>query len=796
MDCDELRRALLLASSQNRPYEFLRIAVPYIEQVPEDTQVRLLALRHFAQLGLFGPGIELIDDRPEVFEEAPELVQTVAPLRQQPTGRVEWETLAPTFEQNLAVACERFEDCAQREERLRDSVRNLDLYRDLNGNPLLSRRTGRAPRRWLPGISNWAEEIGKATLLPDDMNIICLPYMIEGVAVGHVLRKIYDGTSKMFLSYTPMIHLLEPNIAQFAVWLHLDDHRDILRDERFHPWLGEDGADRFVEYYRARPAMMPPLESTHQRGWAMATQRFAPAAIKRLGDERNERADRAKEEILAKLAGHDNPAHYADRFAARSDRPLRILGITSRFTTFLQYSMRDIQRAAISQGHEFRILIEENDHTPILPSDYTRGQIAEFLPDLIVILDHNRKEYGDSYDMPIPFCNWIQDDLPNLFGPDCGKGLHPYDLVVGTIGNWKANNSGYPREQWHFLPVPVSLATFSNDPISPADRRKHECDISFASHLHTTRDELLRETLNSISRPEIRKLVETQFEQLGPQIASGKLPGSPIQTIGRIQELANELGFMIDHADADRLRRIFTDRLINSHFREQALEWASDMGLDLHIYGKGWERHPKLAKHAKGVAEHGEHLRCIYQASRINLQAVPIGAVHQRLLEGLCSGGFFAIRRTPSDSVGELSRSITQRCMAMNIQTDDELWNTTDEALARDVRALNDTMYSPSRLYNGFVADLHIAVERGYFLQADVLLPHYQDVAFATREEFERVVSRLLTDEPARREIAAAQREVVAGIFSYESLVERVLDFAQRRFADLAAAEPAPTAAH
>lgn len=792
MNSQEAREFVISASAQGRTYDVLRVALPYIERIPEDTEIRLLGVRHLALLGLFGPGIELVDDRPEVFQEAPELVRTIEPLREQPTGRIDWAELAPTFDQNLAAAGKRFESCATHAQQLRDSVRRLDLYCANDGNVLLSRKVGRAPRRWLPGFINWVKDIREATLYPSDANALCMPYLLEGVAFGHALRKIYDGTSRMFLTYTPAIHLLEPNPAQLAVWLHLDDHRNILRDDRFHLWLGQDGADQFIEYHQAHPRDMAPSEVIRQPGWGPAADPYGAAALKQLEDWHGKRTARARQATVDKLASRRNPDYYAQRFAKRAACPLRILGLTSRYTTFLQYSMRDIRSAAVELGHEFRLLIEDNDHTPLLPTSFVQEQIEEFLPDLIVLLDHNRKEYGKLYDFPIPYCNWIQDDLPNLFGPGCGEGLHPYDLVVGTIGNWKANASGYPPDQWLNLPTPVSLGIFSNEPIPQDQRRRYECDVSFVSHLHTTRDELLKQTLSQTSDPLMRRLIEAQYERLGPQIAEGSVPGSPVQVVAQTQRLAGELGFEMCPDAADQLRRCFTDRLINSYFREQILEWASELGVNLHIYGRGWERHPKLSKHARGVAEHGAQLRCIYQASRINIQAVPTGAVHQRLLEGLCAGGFFAIRRTPTDALGRLHDRIMRRCIHMNIRTNDELWNTADGELARDVRTLNDALYAPSQLYDGFVADMYVIAERGHSLQGDVLLPGYRDVAFGTRNEFENILGRFLEDPDARQVIAESQRQVVAEIFSYRAVLERILDFAHRRFAQLAEKQACP----
>lgn len=792
MNQQDARQRLLHLANQNRPYEFLHEALLYLSQEPGDAQIRLFAVRSFAEIGLFGPAVELIDDRPDLLNEAPDLAATVEALRQQPTGLVPWSDLDGVFDRNLSTACERFATCRANEQALRDATVDLELFRCGNGNLLLSRRRGDGPRQWLPGMVDWPGMVASCDAIRPDRHNLCMPFLVEGVGMGHFLRALYDHTKQMFLSYTPLIHVFETNLAQLAAWLHAEDVRDILADERFLLWAGADGAEGFLQYHRDDRDQVVPLHVLRLPGWGPAAQPVASAALDRLNAEVAGREDEHRAAIDKVLATRSNPDEIGSRFAARHDRPLRILGVTSRFTTFLQYSMRDIEETARHLGHELRVLIEPHDHTPVLRRESTLAHIREFMPDLILVLDHNRKEYTSTYDFAIPYCNWIQDDLPNLFGPGSGEGLHPYDLIVGLVGHNRIKASGYPKAQCRFLPTPVRVDKFSNEPVSESDRAAHACDVSFVSHLHFTREELLRECLSQVEQPELRRLIEAQYERFAAEVEAGRVPGTYRQMIGWIRSLATELDLVIDEPNANRLRQLFTERLINACYREQVLQWASEMGLNLHIYGKGWERHPTLAKHARGPAEHGHQLRCIYQASTFNIQAVPSGAIHQRLIEGLCCGGFFLIRRTPSDDVAALQESVRDRCIAMGLRTEDELWNIADEALAADVRRVNDALFAPARLYDGFVADQYFDAEHGMRMQAGTLLPHYEDVRFGTREAFERVVARFIDDADARREVAARQREAVVDQFSYETVLERLFDFAEERFATLAAERATP----
>src|SRR5690606_15900334 len=79
-------------------------------------------------------------------------------------------------------------------------------------------------------------------------------------------------------------------------------------------------------------------------------------------------------------------AVYCDRDAhaiaeqLSSGQRLRVLGITSRFTTFLQHSMRDWLSAFERLGHQTLLLIEEADHQILNNIVYSRTA-QDFQPD-------------------------------------------------------------------------------------------------------------------------------------------------------------------------------------------------------------------------------------------------------------------------------------------------------------------------------------------------------------------------------------------------------------------------------
>lgn len=783
------RQPLLRHDERAQPYRFIQRALPYLEGAPEDDAVRLKAVAAYATLGLCGPAVALVQARPDMLSLRVELPAAVDALRKQPSGRVAWESLRSRFERNLAAAVERFETVREQEGSIRAALGGLELYRTRDGNWQLARPGKAGLHRWLPAFSDWKAELKAIDVLNGQHGRVCFPIQLEGVGFGELLWNAFDSSRRMFLTYTPCIFTLEPNLAQLAAWLHVEDHQELFASPRFRLFVGPNAADAYLAAQERESWRALPDANIRVAGWGDGERPVGAAAVDTLADREAAEHARMAEDVRRKLAGRSGFGWYAARFRRGRSEPLRVLGVTSRFTTVLQYAMRDVRQTLEARGHAFRLLIEPDDHTPMLRYSHYVRAVAEFMPDLILMIDHNRREFGQLFDFPIPFCNWIQDELTHLFEPAADR-LGPYDLVMGYITQRSARNAGYDWRQCLYSSMPVNQRLYG----APADALEDErlaplCDVSYVSNLSQSPDSFLAETLPRFAQPEVRRLLAHLYETLRPRIARGQAPCTRPQTVGLIQQVAAQSGLELSDASAESLRLRAVDRLINLFFRQQPLEWAAELGLDLHLYGRGWESHPRLARFARGVAENGAHSRAIFRRSRINLQLYPDSGVHQRLLEGLASGGFFLIRGTPADAVSPLYMSIAERCAARGIRGEDELWNTADPALAADVRRLNEATIAPKRLYDGFVGQLYDYRDWAHRLDMAHSLPSYGAVRFGTRAEFAAQVRRWLDDAAGRAAIVERQRAFVLEHHTYDALFERLFDFAADYFAGRASQE-------
>ena len=218
-------------------------------------------------------------------------------------------------------------------------------------------------------------------------------------------------------------------------------------------------------------------------------------------------------------------------------------------------------------------------------------------------------------------------------------------------------------------------------------------------------------------------------------------------------------------------------RLGDRMFRHEALEWvaqwATAKGRTLRIYGNGWEDHPTLAEFAAGGAENGRELNCIYRASRINLQLMPAGFIHQRALDGLAAGGFFLTRLVPHDHCGRSLRRLIQRMGELGIDTNEAFAacaDTTVSALLGEFYGAH-TEHMRSHYPNLFDI-LNVSAES---LFADEVFDDFERIVFDSAESFAQRAELYLSDEQTRIASAGAMREKVLQHFSYQAAMRRFL---------------------
>jgi hypothetical protein len=245
----------------------------------------------------------------------------------------------------------------------------------------------------------------------------------------------------------------------------------------------------------------------------------------------------------------------------------------------------------------------------------------------------------------------------------------------------------------------------------------------------------------------------------------------------------------VNEQTGNQILSMFSQSINNAVFRHQALRWLSDLGVDLRIYGNGWEQHPQLARHARGAADNQTQLRTIYQASKINLQVTASGAVHQRLLDGLAAGGFFLIRYSIGDAIGRSYQQLWEWCQRKAVTSEAEFRAKVDNHARQIMKAVNQIMgYDIGSTDLKIFDILQMHADNEFMTCANSIWPEYEDISFANREQLQARLATYLGDDAARRRIAESMRQRVTEKASYEHINNRLLDMIAREMQPVSAA--------
>jgi hypothetical protein len=652
-----------------------------------------------------------------------------------------------------------------------------------------------------------------------------VPLLVVGEDVGWLWNALYALPCQVPTApgHRPPLFFLIRDLERLWVMLHVQDWAALLADARVRLFVGHDAVDQFrlslaedaaCPWPRLSvtvdPALWPAgltIDGLLQDAGATVAGRFAAL-------QRQLAADHAGRSAASLAALYAPPALAAPHLAAQhlaqparggaaglsgpvspavpSPRPLNVLGITSRYTTFLQYSMRDWLAAFERLGHRTQLVIEQADHEIAGPVAAATAAAA-FPPDLVVCIDHFRKELG-GLPAEVPVAMWVQDALPNLFAPAGGAAQGPRDYCLGFGRLKMVDEFGYPADRYMPAVVGLDERRFLPRPLSPAEQDRFGGEVAFVSHASEPADAIIQNQINQAGGPSspAGRLLSAAFDALRAVYDAGGAVTEPIAVRRLVERAMADTGTSGSAEQVNAIVDLFVLRVNNALFRHQSLQWVADMGVDLRLWGRGWETHPTLKRFARGVADNAGQLPLIYQASAINLQVTPHGAVHQRLMEGLAAGGFFLIRHCPGDELEREFQTIHAWCASAGVTTDADLRRLAPPTVrAAIARAAQTFQYDPLTDGGGttantaaagrresFVSQLRASHDDGYIRSAGTVWgDDYDAVAYRSADELRAKVSRYLADADDRRRVAASMRQVVLDRFTYTATTRRLLAF-------------------
>lgn len=788
----EARSRLRELAQQQDPHLFLGCAVDYLVDAPDDDPIRAQALRLLVQKGLHSVAEEVALACPPSSPVYTQLQSVAEQFATHRTDRIDWSETNDRFAANLQALRSRGQQAAALADRLDHAWHNemppdLTLHRAADGNWQVRCRCSDGRRIWLPALQdflNVTEAIANAECFRGNF---VAPLLLDGVGTGLLVPRLWTATHHTYLTYSAAIYLVEPNVRAIALALRLHDWTEALSDERLMIFAGPSAWTDWLGHLLADPELAEPSQVVSLARWP--GDRMYPAADYREQLKQRRRArDQQERQRAEAVYTHCDVASWANRYASASaNHPLRVLCMTSRHTTFLQHSTRDLMAALERAGLRAELLIEQRDYT-VLTGPVCMRRFAEFRPDLVVVIDHHRHEMPDRFLQNVPFLCWIQDELPKLYAVEAGRSLGPLDFTMGFGRDICVSQFGYPAERFMPCPIVVEPAKFAPEPGAPAVDPQLQCDVAYIGH-HAETPRALHERIRGQVEPPITRLIDAFYDEMMPRMQDGRFNGA-YDLCGMLTEMEARARIQLNDAESrNRLLGLYVRPLADRVLRHATLDWVADWaentGRSLRLYGLGWEDHPRLGKFARGVARHGAHLGAIVRSAAINLHFGLNLCLHQRVLETAAAGGFLLVRYHPHDF-----RLPAYHLLARYVRENGITRSTSvplDRMPADYIAARQKTFELTGQAETGqvdipasFLREIAAPPDERRRQVSQAAFPDLHRITFDSPECFAKQAAFYLEHADDRRAVVERMRQSVLDNFTYDALVSNMITFLRK----------------
>ena len=334
----------------------------------------------------------------------------------------------------------------------------------------------------------------------------------------------------------------------------------------------------------------------------------------------------------------------------------KILFITSRFTTALQYHTRDSMLAAQRLGCETALLIEP-DGLHRVDNAWEARIVAEFKPDAVYILDHFRYERDPKlYPEEIIFITWLQDLMAHITDISTPKKLNKRDFIMNFFITLKSFfEIGYKKEQIIEAPVPANPYIYHPHELSEDEWRKYGADICLVCHAADV-DACMREMTDRFSsNPETQSIIIELYREYYRLARYKEVMYYSEAEFQSYVDKSLRRKYNIELSDASKTiiaevvkhMKVFYAYTV---FHRLVADWLIGAGFkNIKLWGRDWVKFPEYKSYAMGPAQNGETLSKIYQASKIVLGLNPGATGAARSWESMLSGTFYMSNYIPPE---------------------------------------------------------------------------------------------------------------------------------------------------
>jgi len=618
--------------------------------------------------------------------------------------------------------------------------------------PLIADPIGRAEQQWDCAIE-MVRDFGTLAVV--------------GAGDGYLLAAMSNTQFDLPNGMTQPVVVIEPDLQRLATVLMMHDYSQdhgIIRDPRGRWCVGADWSTQLRALLVEQAAIH--LPRSFLITWATQdTQRQVLDVVEAYRIEN----DAVGERNMVRDARR-TPAELEALLGDEPPRPPRVLLVTSDFTRVLKHATASLADAFASIGWETHVLTEGASWQR-LPRLKIRRTLERVDPDTVVIINHARPEYGSVYPPNLPFVTWVQDQMPNLESEETGRQIGPRDFVMTGMQALE-QCFGYPSRQVVRIRCLARSPRVRPAAIAPAH------DLVYVSHCSIGRDELRAQFEYRLARGDADPTVaRAGFDALVGCYDAG---GSVSTSRDLIALICRATG--VDPEDTAEVTRYVAPV---SHtnivlYRQQALRWAADVsrarGLDLAIYGQGWEALKPFAAYARGPVAYGDALDALARRARFNLVLEPFPVTsHWRGLDCMAAGAMPLVRRHPyTRYVAELARSMDLRGVS-GLDGLDEVYAAA--VTPREREQLDELVRGFD--YLGVLGDPVQFVRRLRAAGGDDLgvPPGVDQVSFEGPEELSAVIDRWRDDMPSRESLIAPMQAFVREHLSYAAGLRHLLGY-------------------
>ena len=350
---------------------------------------------------------------------------------------------------------------------------------------------------------------------------------------------------------------------------------------------------------------------------------------------------------------HDKAIHKM-----RTGQQLRVLLYASKFTTYMQYSIRDIAEGFTQLGHKIFIEIENEDAGLGIRKEVSLQNLAEFKPDILFEINHFRYE-RHWVPKSIPFVSWIQDLMPHILSLNDPSLITAHDYVFSFSQSWVdqffRTNAAFKDKKVTCLPI-----TISNNIYYPIPSVKKKYDITFVSHLPDPELTFLP-ILENKAIPEVQSnstliFLKKLINDLDG-ISVSQLSEIQIKTDAKknfVNKTCYSIGLTLTE-DLLKLTEPFDENKTVSRFsrhvflllKTKPIMALIKEGYEIKVFGKNWDKLSQFKTIAMGNIKNGADLNKVINESRINLNLSPGTSYHMKAPEVIASNSFMLTRRIP-----------------------------------------------------------------------------------------------------------------------------------------------------